>query len=291
MAITAVDIVQDNITGGCDLLNIASPLVFLVDATYNTAPPDNLYARLYDSSDVLLGTYRCMPYKDMSGTVRRFAFAADEILRQYLPPIDDFTQSGNTLEFISAMTKHFKLKFQDTKTDTAGYHIKTGSLAGLTVSQFPYPVTAYIHGDNAGLSATWFITGDTPQPITDAYAVAQFRAAINVIDPTFLGVKGDVYAVTGGYSIRNNFTYDCAYTGLPSLTDVACESFPQTPISDTVEFEAINAASQFGQAPANTGVFTNAAQKMIGTAGQWAYAYFYDSDGTKVITAQSGQCQ
>ena len=176
MAITNVNIVQDNITGGVDLLNVASPLVFLVDATYTIAPPDNLYAKIYDKDSVMKGTFRCMPWRDTSSTNRRFSFEASEILRQFLLPLDDRTQSGNTLELVSGMTMHFKIVFSNLKLETG--------------------------------------------------------------------------------------------------------------VTDEIEFEAINAASQFGEYPANIPVGTNLPQGQIGAAGQWAYAYFYDNVGVGTITTE-----
>jgi len=179
MAITNVNIVQDNITGGVDLLNIASPLIFLVDATYTIAPPDNLYAKVYDKDSVLLGTYRSMPWRDTSSTNRRFSFEASEILRQFLLPLDDWTQSGNTLQLVSGMTMHFKIVFSNLKLETG--------------------------------------------------------------------------------------------------------------VTDEIEFEAINAASQFGEYTANIQVGTNLPQGQAGVAGQWAYAYFYDNVGVGTITATQVQ--
>ena len=58
MAITAIEIVQTNIVGDCDLLAIHSPLIFLANATYNTATQANLYLFIYDKYYVLLGSYK-----------------------------------------------------------------------------------------------------------------------------------------------------------------------------------------------------------------------------------------
>lgn len=290
MAITAIDIYKDNKVGNCDLLNVASPLVFLVDVTYATAPPDNLYARLYDKDDVKLGVYRCMPLKDLSNVIRRFAFYSDEILRQYIPPLDDFTQSSGTLVAIPDAVKQFKITFSDNKNEAAaaGYHIKTGSLAGFTISLFPYKMTLVIQGtDGSGVDGSWYVTQDTPLPLTDAYAIQRFTAAINANNPTFLGTKALLYAVTGGYAVRNNTTANCNYTTMPSLNPnpASCVSFPATVIEASTTFNAINAASQIGQYEANEYLFNNEQQKMVGIAGAHGYAYFYDNVGTGTITA------
>ena len=285
MAITAIDIYKDNKVGDCDLLNIASPLVFLVDVTYTTAPPDNLYARLYDKDDVKLGVYRCMPLKDLSNAIRRFAFIADEILRQYIPPLDDFTQSSGTLVAIPDAVKQFKITFSDNKNEAAaaGYHIKSGSIAGLTVPQYPYPITLIISdGVSGGGVGGTFLFSAEDFPLTDAHFVSRFTAIINAQNPTFLGTKALMYLTPTGYAIRNNTTSNCIYTAMPSRNPApaACESFPAPVIEASTTFNAINAASQIGQYEANEYLFNNEQQKMVGIAGGHGYAYFYDSVGT-----------
>ena len=292
MAITAIDIYKDNKVGDCDLLNVASPLVFLVDVTYTTAPPDNLYARLYDKDDVKLGAYRCMPLKDLSNVIRRFAFYSDEILRQYIPPLDDFTQSSGTLVAIPDAVKQFKITFSDNKNEAAaaGYHIKTGSLAGFNPSIFPYHIWLSIRDGITGLgvNGSFFLYGEDC-PLTDAYFVNKVKGIINAQNPTFLGTKALIYTTPTGYAIRNNTTSNCLYTEMPSINPVpaTCETFPLPVIEASTTFNAINAASQVGQYEANEYLFNNEQQKMIGIAGGHAYAYFYDGVGTGTITASA----
>lgn len=290
MAITAIDIYKDNKVGDCDLLNVASPLVYLVDVTYNTAPPDNLYARLYDKDNVKLGYYRCMPLKDLSNTIRRFAFYADEIFRQYIPPLDDFTQSSGTLVEVVDAVKQFKIVFSDNKNEAAaaGYHIKSGSMAGITVSQTPYFITLVISDgvSGGGVGGTYPFYGED-FPLTDARFVDRFTAIINAQNPTFLGTKALMYLTPTGYAIRNNTTSNCIYTTMPSRNPVpaTCETFPAPVIEAETTFNAINAASQIGQYEANQFLFNNEQQKIIGIARGNAYAYFYDSDGNGVVSA------
>ena len=178
MAITAVEIVQTNIVGDCDLLAIHSPLIFLANATYNTAPPDNLYLFIYDKDDVLLGSYKSLPNRDISPTVRQFRFRADQILRQWLRPMEDFTQADNTLVAVPDMTKQFKIKFSNEST-----------------------------------------------------------------------------------------------------VDARAE------IADSVTFEAVSSASQFGETEAKQSLFNNESQCITGVEGKWAYAYFYDKIANGTITA------
>jgi len=112
MAITNITISQNNMVGDCDLLNIASPLIYLVNVEYTDAVPDLIYATIF-SGATELDHFKCLPFKDISSTVRQFWFRADEILREHIPPLEDVTQSDNTLIEISGAVKDLTIRFSD----------------------------------------------------------------------------------------------------------------------------------------------------------------------------------
>ena len=116
MAITLIEISQDNKYNGSDLLPVHSQLVFLVNATWTTAAPDNLYVGIYDESDTLLDTYKCIPYSDILTNVRQFAFIASESVRSMMESFDDTLQAVDTLVHIPEMTKVLRFRFYDPDT-------------------------------------------------------------------------------------------------------------------------------------------------------------------------------
>src|SRR3989304_6994104 len=110
MAITQVEISQDNKYNDSDLLPVHSQLVFLVNATWTTSAPDNLYVGIFDDTDTLLDTYKCIPYSDIQANVRQFAFIASEPVRSMMEPFDDTLQAVDTLVHIPEMTKVLRLR-------------------------------------------------------------------------------------------------------------------------------------------------------------------------------------
>ena len=284
MAITAVEIVQTNIVGDCDLLAIHSPLIFLANATYNTAPPDNLYLFIYDKDDVLLGSYKSLPNRDISPTVRQFRFRADQVLRQWLRPMEDFTQADNTLVAVPDMTKQFKIKFSNEATEDAGYCTKEGNFAFTPSSPLSYQVVVIVDG----LTKPVNYTLEEGVSVTNAYMVSLLRGLYNASFPGLLGTKIDIYESTGGYTIRNNTSSKATTIVMQSLGAVfTIAEFPRAEIADSVTFEAVSAAAQFGETEAKQSLFNNESQCITGIKGKWAYAYFYDSVGIGTITAST----
>lgn len=112
MAISNINIHQDNKVGDSDLLAVHSPLSFLVDVTYSGAIPDILYCDIYHELE-LLSTFKCIPYQDLLPNERRFIFIADSIIRGYMGEFDDFIQTENSLVSVPDITKIFELKFRD----------------------------------------------------------------------------------------------------------------------------------------------------------------------------------
>lgn len=110
MAITDIEITQDNTVDDCDLLACHSPLIFLIDVTYSGEAPDSVYCRVYWGSD-LLSTFKCIYYSDISATERRFMFIADGILRGYMDDFEDIVQSDDTVIVVSNIVRRFRLIF------------------------------------------------------------------------------------------------------------------------------------------------------------------------------------
>lgn len=113
MAVTALNISQDNIEGDSNLMAVHSPLIFLINVNYTGTAPDTIYCDVYDSDDVDLGRFKCIPYYDLTSALRQFMFIADSILRGFMDTFEDIVQSGGSLEYIENITKEFKLIFRD----------------------------------------------------------------------------------------------------------------------------------------------------------------------------------
>lgn len=282
MVITNIEIVQDNIVGDCDLLSVASPLVYLVNYTYTGQVPDVIYARLFDG-ETDLGYYKCLPWKDLSATVRQFWFRADEILRQYVPLLEDVAQADNTLIEIDGAVKGLTLKFCDEYRDDIGTCYKEGNLEGL-VSQYNYMIVFGLVVNGVGYNMNFTI--NEPTTITNAYIISRFIDQVNIYIPGAIGETVLIEPSAYGFRVTNNTTSNTGYIQMSSIGGVTQEaSFPVAVISALTNFNAINAAGQFGDTEANLDVFNNEQQNQIGIAGKHAYVYFYDSVGTEEITA------
>lgn len=287
MAITNIEIVQDNIVGDCDLLSVASPLVYLVNATYTGAVPDVIYARLFDGATDL-GYYKCLPWKDLSSAVRQFWFKADEILRQYVPLLEDVAQSDNTLIEISGAVKGLTLKFANEYRDDLGYCIKEGKADGAVISGFNYNVIGSVIINGIGIDIGFTIL--EPMTLTDAYMIERYKEQLNINAPGALDSSIFIYDTAFGYAIRNNTTSDTDKVQMFSIAQqYQLTSVPTPAVSAFTNFHAINAAGQVGETEANLPVFNNEQQSQIGIAGKHAYAYFYSADptGTLSVTESS----
>lgn len=111
MSITAIDIVQSNVTNDSNLMSVHSPLVFIVNATFTGSPPELLYCSVFNSDAEVLGLFKCIPYQDILSTIRQFIFVADSILRGFMEDFNDFVQSSGSIEYCDGITKEFTLKF------------------------------------------------------------------------------------------------------------------------------------------------------------------------------------
>jgi hypothetical protein len=134
MAITGIAITQDNVVNGSNLEPIHSDLIFIADITYTGDTPDVIHVEVRDDADILLDTYKAIPYKDLLATVRQFVFIANEPLKSLMESFDDFFQLNETLIFVEDITKIFKIRFLDPDTPATFDEIKVDIVHG--ASQF-----------------------------------------------------------------------------------------------------------------------------------------------------------
>lgn len=113
MPLSLLEISQDNVYNGSDLMPIHSDLTFLIDVTYSGTRPDFIYCDVFNEDTELLGTFKCIPYKDLSLSIRQFAFKSSSVLRGYMNEYDDFVQSEYSFLPVPDITKYFKLTFRD----------------------------------------------------------------------------------------------------------------------------------------------------------------------------------
>jgi hypothetical protein len=192
MSITSVTIVQKNITDSVNLLSVHNPLVFLIDVVYNTSLPEVLNVKVYDSSDVLLDTFACIPYQDIL-TTRRFAFIADDILRGYMGTIDDFASSEKVLEYVDGMTKGFKLVFYDPAVPTTKDEVSFVAIhAASQFGEYPYLESIYINEDDTYYAAAgkpvycYIYNDDTDNILTVGVGEVEFQRLIDYDDVALL---------------------------------------------------------------------------------------------------------
>jgi hypothetical protein len=121
MAITAIDIIQDNIVSSVNLLAAHNPLVFIADATWNTTAPTSLVAKvIYDGVPANADVYAAIFYEDLDATSRVFIFISDEALRFRMDDLEDITQTVDTIIAITNLTKELTIRFDNgaSVTDT-----------------------------------------------------------------------------------------------------------------------------------------------------------------------------
>ena len=117
MAITSINISQDNKVGDSNLCPIHSPLVFLADATYDSQEPSELYVDIISDGDVL-ETYKCIPFADLLANLRQFAFVANDVIKGLMSKFDDTAQLNDTLQYVEGITKLVTFKFYDPENET-----------------------------------------------------------------------------------------------------------------------------------------------------------------------------
>lgn len=113
MAITNISLYQDNCVGDSNIIPIHSPVVFICDVTFNTTTPEAIYVDLIDENAAVLSTYRLIPFRDRSATIRQFMFVANDAVKEFMPAFDDYVQLSDVLEFCENITLNLTLKFYD----------------------------------------------------------------------------------------------------------------------------------------------------------------------------------
>lgn len=121
MAITAIDVFENNIENGVNLMAIHNPLTFIAEVTYTNTAPDTLQVVLTDDNTNYY-TYDCVYYADISLTKRQFIFIADEVLRSFLPTVADVGQGSDTI-VNSNITNVVSIYFTDGVTESTPFSI------------------------------------------------------------------------------------------------------------------------------------------------------------------------
>lgn len=116
MAITNINIAQDNVVNGSNLEPVHSTLTFIADVTYTGGTPEVIHVEIRDDTDTLLETYKAIPYKDPLPTIRQFVFVADGPVKSIMESFDDFFQLNESLIFVEDITKILKIRFVDPDT-------------------------------------------------------------------------------------------------------------------------------------------------------------------------------
>jgi hypothetical protein len=110
--ITGLEIVQNNIVGTVNVMAVHNDLVFLIDATYTGNAPDFIYCVvIVDNEQQLVA--RCLYHSDITESIRRFIFVADEIIKGFMPSFDDFVQESGSFIECTNISKELTLSFQD----------------------------------------------------------------------------------------------------------------------------------------------------------------------------------
>lgn len=144
MPITAINISQDNIVSGSNLMPVHSPLSFIAEATYNTTTPATLYARVYDINDLLIDTFKCIPYEDPIATVRTFLFDANLFLKSYMDSQEDVLQVNGSFLYMDAPTEQFKISFYDSDSLIESSKLTIDAIAGAAqFSEYPNLIDIY----------------------------------------------------------------------------------------------------------------------------------------------------
>lgn len=114
MAVTNITISQNNVYSGSTLMPIHSPLVFIATATFTGTAPDEMQAKIYDTTPTLLVTYRAVYLDDPTSTTRRFAFIANDALKSLMSDFNDNDpQLIETLQEADNMQRRLTLIFSE----------------------------------------------------------------------------------------------------------------------------------------------------------------------------------
>jgi hypothetical protein len=157
MAITNINIFQDNIVDGSNLLSVDNPLIFLFDVTYSGEAPDSLGIKLFDDSTLLLEQRAIGIRSIATGSIIRFRYDATKIIPSFFDTdsIDDVDQVENAFDQM-AITKTMKIRAYDLENETLNVEIDFIAIRGSQqFGQYPNKIdlfnntakTFYTHPD------------------------------------------------------------------------------------------------------------------------------------------------
>ena len=229
MAISSIDTVQDNIVGDCNLLAVHSPLSFIVDATYSGDLPE-VFVDIMNITDEVLATFRCVFLQDISATIRRFIFIADNILKAYMDEYSDFIQSADTIERVTGNIFDFKLHFRN-EGDTViedvniiAFHAvrQFGQTAALT-NIYDNDYDFYITGKNKPVYIYFYNTYEmVTVEITDGTNTYDLGSDTEIFEETFDSWSGvDPESYPTGWIVLTNQSFSSTWRVYESSSGIA----------------------------------------------------------------------
>lgn len=112
MAVTSLNITQDNIIEGSKVMPVHSPLVFIVNAIYTDDPPSNILVDVIKDGNTL-ATYNAIYLDDIAIGERRFVFKANRVIIGEMLDFDDVYQVNNSVINLENIIEPFRLEFRD----------------------------------------------------------------------------------------------------------------------------------------------------------------------------------
>lgn len=196
MAITSITVFQDNVFNNLNVMGVHSPLVFLIDAEYTGDEPNFIYCEIFNEGNSLI-TVRCLYHEDVSESIRRFRFVADEILRSVMPNFDDIVQSGQSWINATNLSRQFNLVFQDDLVGTNQVNLEVEMVhAARQIGQNPTldDVCAnnndlYVGGENKPVYVYFYDNGGGTEPTETEYA-------LDYNDDIFVDFNDDKFTIT-----------------------------------------------------------------------------------------------
>ena len=119
--IESITILEKNISNDSDVISIHNPIIFLIEVEYSSEIPETVPVIIWGRNSTSLvfeelGTFACMPYKDVDNTHRQFVFVANTILRGYMDSFDDTFINENVISYVVGMAKDFVIVFNNLET-------------------------------------------------------------------------------------------------------------------------------------------------------------------------------
>lgn len=172
MAITSITITQDNKVGNSNLMPVHSPLVFLADVAYDSVAPTVIYIDVIADGDVI-DTFKAIPFADPLGTIRTFAFVANDVIKGLMNGFDDFSQLNETIVFVEDITKEVTIKFRDPDDELTSDSVDVVLIHGAEqFGEYPNLVDVYNNedqiylGGNGSVVYVYFYNEDEANVLT-----------------------------------------------------------------------------------------------------------------------------